>query len=398
MANKKITDLTELTTVADGDYLAVVDVSDTTDDPDGTSKKIKKSNIFADLAETFYRLTDYGAVGDGTTDDTVAINAAITAAAVDGGTVFIPAGTYRFTSTLTISSNVNISGENLRQSVLDKDFNGTGIEVDGDFCLLENFTLYNSNKATNGDVGDGIQTTSGSSRPKFKNMMVWNQGGHGIKHVYGNLASFVDVASIYNGGDGIRVEGVGDTNACCFFNIDVKNNDGNGLYLLAGYSNFGMGITAQNNGVYGVKINSDHNVINGIYTEGNTSGGILLDTGAAYNTIMGGIWSEATALTDSSTGTNSYFRSRVTNNSYWQSEKMYAQDLAIDNSDISGIFHITQNASTRNFDITFSGTSSHCDLDISSFGVGHGIIVKSPDGTSYRIGVANGGTIAISAI
>jgi len=45
MATKKVTDLTELTTIADDDLVMVVDVSDTTGDADGTSKKITKSNL-----------------------------------------------------------------------------------------------------------------------------------------------------------------------------------------------------------------------------------------------------------------------------------------------------------------------------------------------------------------
>jgi len=49
MADKKITDLTELTNPASGDYLEIVDVSDTTDDPAGTSKKIKKSYLNNDF-------------------------------------------------------------------------------------------------------------------------------------------------------------------------------------------------------------------------------------------------------------------------------------------------------------------------------------------------------------
>lgn len=49
----------------------------------------------------------YGAKGDGATDDTTAIQAAITAAAAatDGGMVYFPAGDYRVSSTLTITAN-----------------------------------------------------------------------------------------------------------------------------------------------------------------------------------------------------------------------------------------------------------------------------------------------------
>lgn len=53
----------------------------------------------------------YGAVGDAVTDDTVAINAAITAAtAAGGGVVFFPAGLYRTTSALTLPDSVSILG------------------------------------------------------------------------------------------------------------------------------------------------------------------------------------------------------------------------------------------------------------------------------------------------
>lgn len=45
MANKRITDLTEITTLPNDGVLEVVDVSDTTDSPDGSSFKIKKQNL-----------------------------------------------------------------------------------------------------------------------------------------------------------------------------------------------------------------------------------------------------------------------------------------------------------------------------------------------------------------
>lgn len=50
MANKKITDFTALTTVASGDFLPIVDISDTTDAATGTTKKITRANLVDGLA------------------------------------------------------------------------------------------------------------------------------------------------------------------------------------------------------------------------------------------------------------------------------------------------------------------------------------------------------------
>lgn len=52
----------------------------------------------------------YGAVGDGVADDTAAIQAAISSVAAAGGTVYLPAGTYRITSSLTPSTGVRVCG------------------------------------------------------------------------------------------------------------------------------------------------------------------------------------------------------------------------------------------------------------------------------------------------
>lgn len=52
----------------------------------------------------------FGAVGDGVNDDTLSIQAAITATSAKGGTVYLPAGTYKVTSALTPLSKVRIQG------------------------------------------------------------------------------------------------------------------------------------------------------------------------------------------------------------------------------------------------------------------------------------------------
>jgi len=52
----------------------------------------------------------YGAIGDGTTDDTAAIQAAMTAAGANGS-VYLPAGIYRTTATLTFVSGQRLIGQ-----------------------------------------------------------------------------------------------------------------------------------------------------------------------------------------------------------------------------------------------------------------------------------------------
>ena len=61
---------------------------------------------FVDEGGAVYNVkhTAFGAVGDGSTDDTAAIQAAIDQVQTHGGMVFIPEGTYRLTASLTIGA------------------------------------------------------------------------------------------------------------------------------------------------------------------------------------------------------------------------------------------------------------------------------------------------------
>ena len=65
------------------------------------------------LAETV-SVNDFGATGNGTTDDTAAIQAALNASK----SVYFPAGTYKITSTLTLTSSMNIYGAGYKDTIL----------------------------------------------------------------------------------------------------------------------------------------------------------------------------------------------------------------------------------------------------------------------------------------
>jgi hypothetical protein len=111
---------------------------------------------------------DYGATGDGVTDDTAAIQAPIAAALTNGKSVFIPAGTYILQGTLNGGTKLKLFGEGVGLTILKKktasgghilDFYGTtnkedivinGISFDcnlidaGVYCeYVTNFTFSN---------------------------------------------------------------------------------------------------------------------------------------------------------------------------------------------------------------------------------------------------------------
>lgn len=79
--------------------------------------------------QTVINVKSYGAKGDGVTDDTAAIQAAIDAA-FDGGQmrVYVPAGTYKITSPLLLTTSTNASVDGQRW------WDGHGVEIFGDSC------------------------------------------------------------------------------------------------------------------------------------------------------------------------------------------------------------------------------------------------------------------------
>lgn len=77
------------------------------------------SRSFGDRFSDVKNVKDYGVRGDGLGSDTVAIQAALDAAhSKGGGIVFVPAGVYNLTSTLTVAAGVTLQGENQGASIL----------------------------------------------------------------------------------------------------------------------------------------------------------------------------------------------------------------------------------------------------------------------------------------
>lgn len=128
------------------------------------------------IAGSYVNVIDYGAIGDGTTDDTAAINAALTAAA--GSTVYVPAGTYVVTSTLSNNLSpvegafgpaIRIVGDGMLRTFFDNRVaNGPMIDIDssnhgGSYeavmgALLQGFMIKTTTSPAN---SDGIRILNG---------------------------------------------------------------------------------------------------------------------------------------------------------------------------------------------------------------------------------------------
>lgn len=123
------------------------------------------------LGQLCVSLSNFGAVGDGTTDDTTAIQAAFDRVATrGGGWVFGPKGTYKLTSAISITTaGVNFFGAG-RGICVFKNFgtttNAFTINISGDSKMeLRDFSIT----ANTTSSGAGITFTSGTN-PKLQNI------------------------------------------------------------------------------------------------------------------------------------------------------------------------------------------------------------------------------------
>ena len=116
----------------------------------------------------YVSVMDFGAVGNGTTDDTAAIQAAINAVvaggAGDGGSVLFPDTTasYRITSSISLPSYVTLTGEG-RGTAIKKDFqNGFAFScISKIYITIENLSVFSTVAATTSPSGAiGFQSCS----------------------------------------------------------------------------------------------------------------------------------------------------------------------------------------------------------------------------------------------
>jgi hypothetical protein len=173
--------------------------------PSGTSAVARSAA--SKFGETV-SVKDFGAVGDGTTDDTAAIQAAVTAASQ----VYFPAGTYKCDGVVTLDSNSNLFGAGREATKIVR--NGTNTATQGVlYAESGSASTYIENITVRDMTLDGQVSTLGFS--EFRHLASFN----GVRNAVIERVNFVGFR-----GDGLYL-GSGISGATERHNINVVVRD-----------------------------------------------------------------------------------------------------------------------------------------------------------------------------
>jgi len=156
------------------------------------------ATVVASKLGQYISVKDFGAVGNGSTDDTAAIQAAINyVASLSGATLYFPPGTYKTTSTISSSGSFfGLSGSGLAGSTIAPAFGNADIfSFSGNWISVENL-LFNSSSGSF-TLGYWINF-SGTQGNYWVNRLVINNGYRGIGFTGSTVTNTYITNSIIN--------------------------------------------------------------------------------------------------------------------------------------------------------------------------------------------------------
>ncbi len=236
---------------------------------------------------------NFGAKGDGVTDDTAAIQAALNAASgttTYATSVYIPAGTYKITG-ITLPSYIRVDGANRDSTIIL--YTGSGIALQKNNAsithgvMLSNLTI----RGTDGNGGTGLKLDT-FRRGIFSDItidMFRNAGNTGVgilfDNQYGNCAfnHFTNL-EISNCDDAFVMDGSNGSHSTGYNHFDATRilTEVRGMRLLntvadASKYNVFNGVTFQNSGstTHCLEIAGSSNLFNGVVIDGSPTTKVL---------------------------------------------------------------------------------------------------------------------------
>lgn len=160
----------------------------------------------------WYNVKDYGADGNGVSDDTAPIQAAVNAAFnAGGGVVYIPTGTYKLTAAITLKNRVTVRGDGdyvtniVQSSTTANGFVGSSLI----YTVIEHLRLTGPGSGS----GSGMQFDTEFDYAIIRDVSATNWGSTGIIIEQPIVSNLTRVTSFSNGGAGFYIHGNVSTGA-----------------------------------------------------------------------------------------------------------------------------------------------------------------------------------------
>lgn len=169
----------------------------------------------------FISVKDFGAVGDGVTDDTAAIQSAYDfLVSQGGGTLRLPSGIYKCNSSIIFtgtdtdqnSAKIFIRGDGNLSTILDfstSTVGSDGVQITGAGRInLQGFTVKDAkNYGINVNAGQNPGDATYVSRFTLRDIVVTGSTSHGIRLANAYMGLLENIESRNNGGDGFHFAG-----------------------------------------------------------------------------------------------------------------------------------------------------------------------------------------------
>ena len=335
------------------------------------------SGVFGSFPISWVNAKDHGAVGDGVTDDTAALQAAIDAcigtSSLTPKALYLPAGNYLITDSLKIlTGNTgfvtgwHVFGDGRYVTQITQDTDNTPIFLCAPSlmhsCLFEHMTLTYTNMQTGNTSGNVFMFTGSNLNDNY------NSKWHNINA--SNFYNFMDSQSLLFWGNEYQFCWFGD------FANGVNNIQGNAGEPRCLFSNIYISCASATGILFDHKAVSAY--MNCIEVNGANSGALMYYDGAGGSVIIGH-WALEVAHY-STTNVNLF----DVPNGYLKAEWIYANTLTID-SGINVFGFNNSGAASRvevtRFDVTFQSNAG-------AFYLNRGGAVNNPNHFKYLNGMA----------